>query len=104
MVRPTDGDWTDQHGAPTDPQAGNQPGVQRDVRERAIEGIPTAPAAAPLAASAPSTSATSGSFVDWSGEYLAKKTTGKSIATDLPTFILVQSQLSGDGTGRVPGA
>jgi hypothetical protein len=108
MVRPTDGDWTDQHGSPTDPQAGNQPGVHRDVRERAIDAIPPTPAAAPLAATtlsaSSSTSPTNGSFVDWSGDYLAKKTTSKAIGMDLPTFILVQSQLSGDGTGPVPGA
>ena len=35
MVRPTDGDWNDQQGGPTDPQAGNLPGhTPRRARAR----------------------------------------------------------------------
>ena len=47
------------------------------------------------------------STVDWSGDYLADTaatTSSKAIGMDLPTFIVVQSQLSGDGTGRLPAA
>jgi hypothetical protein len=41
----------------------------------------------------------SGVTVDWSGDYLAAaRTTSAAIAMELPTFIIVQSQLSGDRT------
>ena len=131
MVRPTDGDWNDQQGGPKDPQAGNLPGVHRDVREVAVEPVPTPPAApfAANGASAPtplagptaasmvpaststgpsngisdvsSTAGRTGSSdvaVDWSGDYqAATRTTSAAIAMELPTFIVVQSQLSSDG-------
>jgi hypothetical protein len=131
MVRQKDADWNDQHGGPKDPQAGNLPGVHRDVREVAVEPIPAAPAAAPLAASSSSgptlatgpssastfaagtpassstgtsdagspvaSNETSSTAVDWSGNYqTATKSTSTAIAMELPSFIVVQSQLSGD--------
>ena len=117
----------DQHGGPTDPQAGNLPGVHRDVREVAVEPVMPPAAPSPMcerahAACGPtaqarcckhSTGATNGirtsvrrsagwglgRAVDWSGDYLAaRRRPAQAIAMDLPTFILVQSQLSGDGT------
>jgi hypothetical protein len=158
MVRPQDGDWNDQHGGPKDPQAGNLPGQHRDVRERAIEGVPPPQAAAvstllfagtssagiePTTAVAATSGATAGavpaggstidwtggttaanatadgnstgiSAIDWSGDYLddgaAAATSGsgsggaQAIGMALPTFIVVQSQLAGDGTGALPAA
>ena len=46
MVRQPDPDWGDQHGGPTDPQAGNFPGQHRDFREHEVDPIPTTTALA----------------------------------------------------------